>query len=260
MLAGGARIKLKRLCRRVKTGSAHKATIRNLDGMGSGIRQLEQNVQAPSYADTLLLSLGAEGNREAFDSLAQRHGPAIRAFLRARYRKFDDHTLDDLLSEIFLRLWQRRSSVRTIRNLPAYLTVMARHAAADHIDASFAQSPPDEGTISAAPSPLAMLERQELAQAIEHALEQLSRSQRQALLLTQDGLTARQIAAVAGTSEKAVHRRVAEAHGKLRAALSPCGRHCGKERQLPAPCPAEAENSFCLKRIYERYLRATREK
>ena len=62
------------------------------------------------------------GNRELekkFSELVQEYGPSLHAFARRVTR--DDQTAEDIIQEVFLRLWQTRAAWALTLNMEAWL-------------------------------------------------------------------------------------------------------------------------------------------
>ena len=75
--------------------------------------------QLGTVAESLLLALAANGDREAFTELVHRRQPGVRRFMRQLCR---DATLaDDLAQQVFLRLWRGRARLNGIVSFGGYL-------------------------------------------------------------------------------------------------------------------------------------------
>ena len=72
-----------------------------------------------------LLLLIAEGDEQAFATIFHQYRDAI---YKTAYRLTDSATTaEDVLQEVFLAIWMKRSSLPTIENFPAYLFTIARN-------------------------------------------------------------------------------------------------------------------------------------
>jgi DNA-directed RNA polymerase specialized sigma24 family protein len=111
-------------------------------------------------------------------------------------------------------------------------------------------------TVTSAAPPPAALNRKELTHQIQQALISLARSRRVALELSQEGLSAKQIASVVNCTENAARRRVQKAKQDLIRILSHCGDSCALDQRRPEQCPAQEEDFSCLKYLFLRKLRA----
>lgn len=78
-----------------------------------------------SYEDLQLLGLISEGDKEAFTTLFGRYRNKV--FHIAKSLTDSSLTAEDILQEVFLRIWLRRKDLATITNFSAYLAIMTRH-------------------------------------------------------------------------------------------------------------------------------------
>jgi RNA polymerase sigma-70 factor (ECF subfamily) len=209
-----------------------------------------------AQADADLLYRAAEDDRLAFEALYLRYWRDLLNFVRQQNRSLDEHAAEDVLSEVFLRVWQDRCRPHCVRSLRAYLRGIAQNVAARNYRGGKLDGgklPPDAA--SPIPTPDVAMERDELGDQIAHALASLAQSHRHAMELVQDGLSAKQIASTADCTEKAVQRRLAKARKQMRNMLSRCGSSCALDQRRPDQCPARKENLHCLKWLYVRGLR-----
>lgn len=80
-----------------------------------------------SYEEKELLRYISEGDESAFEVIFNRYSKLLYSFL---YRHTDDvHLADDLVQDVFTKVWLTRESVAHIENFAAYLFVMARNHA-----------------------------------------------------------------------------------------------------------------------------------
>lgn len=121
-------------------------------------------------------------------------------------------TASDLVHDIFLRLWERAVDVTSVS--PAYLGRSARNAAIDHkrsqtVRHTFAASVVPEQMHAPQATPFDIVAAQ---QSIDLALQALPKQTRHIFLLNRVyGRTFREIANVAGLSERVVARHIARA-------------------------------------------------
>ncbi len=76
-----------------------------------------------SHTDSDLISLLHEGNKHAFKMLFDRYGNRLYQF-SVKYLK-DKQDAEDLLSEVFLKIWENRANLRTNSSFQAYLFTIA---------------------------------------------------------------------------------------------------------------------------------------
>ena len=186
-------------------------------------------------------------DKRSFETLYLRYRNDLLTFIVRRYR-LDESTAEDILSDVFLRFYQRRRHIQIKGNLRNYLMSMTRNAVADwfekHADDadSLSVDVPSLGV-----SPEEAVEMNEIAREIGRAVDSLTESQRLAMELSESGLSYKQIAAIHNCTEKAAQRRVEKAREQLRQALSHCGPSCVLGTPQQDQCPAKTNNIYCLK-------------
>lgn len=75
----------------------------------------------------VLLTRISRGDRSAFDTLYKNYRPFIYAFFLHYVRQTD--LAEDLCQELFIKIWEKRSSLADIQSLKAYLRVVAKNLA-----------------------------------------------------------------------------------------------------------------------------------
>jgi RNA polymerase sigma-70 factor (ECF subfamily) len=160
----------------------------------------------------------------AFETLYLCHREALLGFIGNRYRCLDTHAIQDVLSEVFLRVWQSRTRLGSVINFRAYVKGVAKNIVARQFrNKNLTEQKLLPEAESPALSPYAAIEQDELFHRITRALESLTLSHRLALELNVDGLSAKQIAARTGHTEKAIQRQIEKARQRLKLALVTCG-------------------------------------
>jgi RNA polymerase sigma factor (sigma-70 family) len=151
---------------------------------------------------------------ERFTLMFDEHGPRVYGYVR---RQCDAAAAQDVVSEVFLIAWQRRSAVPT-DSLP-WLLVVARNLIANQRRRDIRQDQ-IAGLVArldqlAAPAGGADHDVVERASYLD-ALARLTDSDREALLLVAwDGLSHVAAATVIGCSARAFQMRLARARGRL---------------------------------------------
>ena len=156
-----------------------------------------------------LLRAAAQGDRQAFEQLYHEQGPAIKAFLLRRCQHLGPAD-DDLVQEVFLRLW---SNVRHIRDEtvgPAYLFGIAQRVAWEwqrqqrRIERCAPNLEPRRRRDAVRETAAAA----DLYDELHRHISKLPANQRQAIELTYlGGLSTQQAANRLGCSCKAIERR-----------------------------------------------------
>jgi RNA polymerase sigma-70 factor (family 1) len=151
-----------------------------------------------------------------FKNIFERYYDPVRNFL---YYKLGDIDLaEDLVQEVFLKVWEKRDSIKmeTVQNL---LYTIAGHLAINHFKSAktrfeFGLKEQSETTQE---SPHYVMEKDEFAIRLEKAIASLSEKQREVFLMNRiDELTYKEIAERLDISVKAVEKRMHEALEELR--------------------------------------------
>jgi RNA polymerase sigma-70 factor (ECF subfamily) len=168
------------------------------------------------------------GDERAFAELFRAYYAGLCSFVYARVRS--GAIAEDLVMDVFRRLWEHRTKLEVHRSVRSYLFSAAVHAAASHlrhrrIEATLvrdveahAQSVPAIGTPRA--TPVMDAERAELAHAIARAADALPPRCRAVFLLWQQQLSYAEIADVLGVSIKTVENQLGRALRALRVRLA----------------------------------------
>lgn len=203
-----------------------------------------------------LLRRVTEGDRAAFEAIYCTYRQDLLSFVGQRYRSLDAGTVEDVVSKVFVRIWQREQPLSITKDARNYLKSVAKDVVADHLreQARFTKHSRG-GPSSPTWHPETVTDQRELARRIAEALAALSQSNRQALELSQQGLSTKQIASHCGCTEKAVRRRVEKTREQLQLTLSRCGRMCVMLTGRADLCPARKKNFYCLKWLYMHHLR-----
>jgi RNA polymerase sigma-70 factor (ECF subfamily) len=144
----------------------------------------------------------------------QPHGPALRAWLLARFPTLPD--VDDLVQETFVRLLRTRE-VTPVRSARALLYVTARNLALDAVRRQKVvrfETITEEASSSVVDDGghvLAALNQQQELELLSQAIQSLpERCRRVMTLRASYGYTAKQIAACLGVSESTVDKSLAQ--------------------------------------------------
>ncbi len=146
----------------------------------------------------------------------------IRNFSRGALSEQD---VDELCSDVFYRLWQKRDNLDAELGLKAYLSAIARNAVKNRFRA---QKPPaediDELDIADDFSIEELAERRELMRALYEALETLSDAEREVFLRFYFyGEKSSEIAIKTGAAESSVRSKLSRTRAKLREYLTERG-------------------------------------
>lgn len=153
--------------------------------------------------------------REVFDAYHRR----LYNFLL--YRSGSPEEAEDLLQDLYIRLWQYREQISD-RNFVGYLFTMARNLSLNRIREQTTElnyvrmaESQDAAVTGAADSPVERDDR--IFDFLESCINLLPEKQRTTLLLNRsDGLTYREIASYLELSVKAIEKRMQKAYDLLR--------------------------------------------
>ena len=178
---------------------------------------------APPTTDQACAERIAEGDAEAFEVLFRRYYGPLYAFARRHVRVHE--VAEELAQEVFLDVWNRRSTWPPRRSVRAFLFSAARYKAVDHwrhqeVEARWkAEAAPPETT--RAGGPLEALREREIDEAVRQAISEMPERRRLAYVLTkQHGLTYAEAADVLGISPKTVEVQIGRALKFLRERLA----------------------------------------
>lgn len=138
----------------------------------------------------------------------------------------DQADAQDVVQEIFLRLWERRGDLGDVRNLDTYIKTVARnhiydmfrrrlveHRHSDRIRSSFRQYA----------SPEQELDIKDLRELILKSAGKLSAQQREILILRSKDFSNEEIAGLLGISKRTVEAHLGKAYKSLREDLGDLG-------------------------------------
>jgi RNA polymerase sigma-70 factor (ECF subfamily) len=170
------------------------------------------------------------GDAAAFEAMFRRYyEPLLRfalTYLPVR------ETAEDLVQDVFYRIWEQRERWAVRTTLAAYLYGAVRNRALDYVRHQLVEQQWEERALLARDvtaaalrvppaSALAQLELDELDLVIRRAVDRLPERCRQTFLLSREhGLAYAEIAAVMGTSVKTVKIQMGRALKALRAAVA----------------------------------------
>jgi RNA polymerase sigma-70 factor (ECF subfamily) len=177
------------------------------------IRKNRQLPEDPSYHEIELLQKIAEGNREAFHALYHHYRNKIY-YIASRMLQ-SDAAAEDVLQEIFIKIWVNREKLRNMDYFSTYLNTIVRN----HLYNQFRKKANEETYLlrllpdPAEPSqPFDETAIKELKQLLANAVAALPPRQQKVFQLSREqGLTHAAIAAKLGISPETVKKHIMEA-------------------------------------------------
>jgi len=178
-------------------------------------------------SDDALMARFCDGDEDAFAVLYDRYAPQLELFLRRFVR--DRALAEDLLQTTFLSVVRARGRYTPLTGLRAWMYAIAGNAARDALRrrgarpeqsydpallSDLAAAPPDSDPTFAVSDP-------NMARAVDEALQQLPREQREAVLLHKmQGLSFPEIASALGTTVGAAKVRAHRGYQRLKVLLA----------------------------------------
>jgi RNA polymerase sigma-70 factor (family 1) len=174
------------------------------------------------YTEQALLILLSKGDRQAFEVIYRRY---VRELYQAAYKRLENRELvEDLVQDVFFRLWNRREQLR-VENLGAYLHTAVRYEILNYVTrnkAPLSFYAPFESLLMDSDTPENRLIAKELLELIYKYAETLPEKRKQVFLLhIKDKLSISEIAEELNISSKTVHNHLGTAMNGLRNHIAP---------------------------------------
>lgn len=178
------------------------------------------------HTDKALFSRIAEGDEEAFTTIFYRYTSRLSPFITQLLQS--DSWAEEIIQDIFMRLWQNRTELADIKHPSAYLYQMASNRTLDYIKRNARQVKlqyyaarridMDANTTEQA------MDFREADQLLKDAVGRLSPQRRKVYQLArEEGLSHSDIAAQLNISKNTVRNHVAEALQEIREYLNEKG-------------------------------------
>ncbi|RZS74287.1 RNA polymerase sigma-70 factor [Pseudobacter ginsenosidimutans] len=174
----------------------------------------------PPHTGPALLLRIIEDDTRSFDQLfMEMYAPV---FLLTSRLTGDDESARDIVSDVFLQLWEKRKSLTHVKDVKAYLYVAARNRALNHLR-KIRQTEKHEQHVSletegepASDDFLPALFSTEMIRVLHSAIRELPAECKKVMELTIDGQTTNEIAALLSISASAVSHQKKRALRLLR--------------------------------------------
>ena len=161
----------------------------------------------------LMLRVG-QGRHEAYEVLYERYARRLGGFF-LRMLAYDPTKAEDMVQELFTRVWTHRFDYRTAQSFATWLYAMAYNLCKnDYRHEKVRKNYTSECMLCEEPMVATdeIVERQELRQLLRKAVQALPEAQRDAFLLHYDEeLTVPEVARIVGAPEGTVKSRIAAA-------------------------------------------------
>lgn len=175
-------------------------------------------------SDSELLTLLQKSDEQALSALYLRYWDKL--FVTAAQRMDRPEDAEEILQDIFIRLWERRKELELSHSLSNYLAVAVKYKVIDYRakqhrqNARITFSPLDDQLPIYQLSAEAILLEKELWESIQQSIGRLPEKCRMVFIMSrQDGKTYKQIGAELEISEKAVEAHISRALKGIRGDL-----------------------------------------
>lgn len=151
-----------------------------------------------------------------FDAVMREHGPMLARI--AASHEADPARREDLLQDIGIALWRALPAWRGDSTLRTFVARVAQNRAVDHAARQAAQraAPLDEAQVDATADPARAAEHAQRRDRLLAAIRRLGLGARQAVVLSLEGFSQREIAETLGIEENAVAQRLSRARRELK--------------------------------------------
>lgn len=167
----------------------------------------------------MLLERVASGDRGAFGLVHHRYWNNIYN-TSLSYLKSPEWA-QDIVQDVFLKLWEKRAALPGVENFPAYLYVIVRNELVSALRKKWDKVPLKDSYNDVIPSdifsPEHHIDTRKLEEALQNAVRQLSPQQRQIFRMTREmGLSHAEIALQLGIDKRTVGNHATAALNRLR--------------------------------------------
>ena len=187
-------------------------------------RTIAKNLSAqPPYNETNLASLLAKGNETAFAQVYKKYWNKVFSIALVYLKAVP--LAEDAVQEVFLKLWSSREQIAKVRNIEAFLFIIARNHVIDALKKN-----PSKQTTQFAPNdflpddlllPPDQVDLKILQKKIVDAIESLPPQQKNVIKMSRElGLTHEQIANRLSIDKKTVKNHMVRALSTLRLILN----------------------------------------
>lgn len=174
------------------------------------------------HTEKALLARLSGGDRSAFEIIYRRY---VRELYQAAYKRLDNREqVEDLVQDVFLKLWKRRVDLQ-VQNLGAYLHTAVRYEVLNYVvrnNASVGFYEPLEALLPDSDTPDNRLIAKELLELVYKYAETLPEKRKAVFLLhIKSRLSVDEIAEALNISPKTVHNHLGTAMNGLRKNIAP---------------------------------------
>ncbi|SIN97065.1 RNA polymerase sigma-70 factor, ECF subfamily [Chitinophaga niabensis] len=172
----------------------------------------------------LQLQIARYGNEQAFSGLFRLlYDRLLRFCMQYVYSR---EAAEEIVSDVFVKIWNRRKELMNISNLEVYLFVAVKNHALNHLQqySSLRITPIDTGLsqLSGPPDPEKEMEWKEMRLQLDHEVNKLPDQCRKVFkLIKEEGFKYKDVAVILNISSRTVETQLYRAVRRLNEALSP---------------------------------------
>lgn len=175
--------------------------------------------------EKLLINLSSD-HEPALEQLFHYYYPRLHRFSKA-FLKLDDG-IDDILQEVFIKIWENRKKIRSKETFNAYIFTISRNLLLNELRSRLQDQKAREVLLKKSVAEEFMLYKDsdfiELKERVEEAMAHLPESHRLYFKMSrEEGLSNRSIAEKMGVSEKTVEYHISQAINIIRQKLQDLG-------------------------------------
>ena len=174
------------------------------------------------YTDPMLVELLVQGNRQAFETIYRKYWWPL---FNSVYKRIKDrHKTEDLIQEVFYKLWRRKEQLQ-IGNLEAFLKTAARYEMLNYLSRTritYEFFEPFQELLQEKEQPDQPLYSKELMELVHAYANTLPVKRKEIFLLhIQSRLSTKEIAELLGLSQKTVQNQLGNALNGLKPRILP---------------------------------------
>ncbi len=159
--------------------------------------------------DKILITRFLAGDQKSFDKIFLHYYPNIQLFINGIIHQKEDS--ENIAQDIFVKLWQSRTSVAHIQNFDSYLFTMAKHAAFHYLRKEVYHSTEPIGNVQPQEDHSSEDEimAKSLLEYIRNAIDKMPEKQKEIFLMSRrDGLSNEEIARKLHISKRTVENHI----------------------------------------------------
>lgn len=168
----------------------------------------------------------AKGNESSLEALFDYYYPRLYSFSKSFFKV--EHGIDDILQEVFVKIWQNRKNIKTPSTFNSFVFTIARNLLLNEIRRNLNQQnlkdEVREIAVAKEFSLIKQVEYEDLKEKVDNIIEELPPRQKEIFILSRsEGLSHKEIAKKLGITPKTVEYHITLVLRKLRRRLKELG-------------------------------------